>query len=110
MSETTPSDDPWPRMVRLTGHAGPQSAPRLAAGWRTNWCAIIECKCGNEAHYDGNNLQYVRCAKCGRTFAVAMHVAMTELDTEEAMSFDAWGHPVVVLGEDGVAAIAPRNN
>jgi DNA-directed RNA polymerase subunit RPC12/RpoP len=47
--------------------------------------------CGSHGHIDGYFLYHYACAKCGRKYALGMHVPLIELTPEQATRIENGG-------------------
>jgi len=61
----------------------PEPAARIQ--WKgTEVCMDVYCDCGAQYHIDGEFCFFVKCPKCGRTFAVAPGVPLVEVPNDDA--------------------------
>lgn len=53
--------------------------------WKgTDVCMDVICKCGAMYHIDGEFCHFVKCPRCGKTFACAPEIALVEVQNSDA--------------------------
>jgi hypothetical protein len=61
-----------------------QKGPFGWVQWKgTRVCMDVHCPCGELGHVDAEFAYRIRCAACGRTFSVCVHVRLIEISTKE---------------------------
>ena len=54
--------------------------PHAWIQWKgTQVCADINCSCGEQSHFDGEFMYFIRCPHCGKVWEVGTHVTLHDL-------------------------------
>lgn len=77
MSQRTAAtlEESWELPNRLEG------VPHGWIQWKgTDACFDVRCECGELGHIDGEFAYAIKCASCGRVYAVGQHIELVLLD------------------------------
>jgi hypothetical protein len=52
--------------------------------WKgTDVCVDIHCVCGEQSHFDGEYMYFIKCPKCGRVYEANGHIQLLPLTKNE---------------------------
>ena len=67
--------------------------------WKgTDVCVDIYCTCGEQCHFDGMFMYYVRCPHCQAAYQVGSRVSLTRLSEAEERALGPLGDDTIKVG------------